>query len=79
MICKDCIHYQMCGSVNIDAPCAAFKNKADFVKIVRCKNCRYKKVGYGQFGAYYYCSHITSGLRDIEETDFCNYGEEAKQ
>lgn len=31
--CKDCIHYQVCHAVNIDAPCVAFKNKADFVKV----------------------------------------------
>jgi hypothetical protein len=34
--CKKCIHNQMCGSVNIDAPCVAFKNKDDFVEVIRC-------------------------------------------
>ena len=34
MTCKDCIHYQMCHSVDVNAPCVAFKNKADFVEVV---------------------------------------------
>ena len=41
MTCKECVHYQMCHSVDIDAPCAAFKNKADFVEVVRCEKCKY--------------------------------------
>lgn len=31
--CKDCIHYQMCHSVDIEAPCVAFKNKADYAEV----------------------------------------------
>lgn len=33
MKCEDCIHYQMCHSINVNAPCAAFKNKSDFVEV----------------------------------------------
>ena len=40
-MCKECIHYQMCGSTNIDAPCAAYKNKTDMVEVIRCKDCIY--------------------------------------
>ena len=56
--CKECIHYQVCHAVNIDAPCVAFKNKAtyaevkhghwmyntdDFTPKMRCSVCGYNK------------------------------------
>ena len=82
MTCEKCFSNLVCQGTMLHEMykdkaerCPYFHNKDEYIKIVRCKDCRYKKVGYGQFGSYYYCSHITSGLRDIEETDFCNYGE----
>lgn len=50
--CKDCIHYLVCDywekeaypndCENYDkALCKFFKNKADFVEVVRCKDCKY--------------------------------------
>ena len=46
--CKDCIHYEPCYEYgNILDPlgggvkCDSFKNKADFVEVVRCKDCKY--------------------------------------
>ena len=47
MICKDCVHYEKCkplrldfaDSVNPNQTCQYFKNKADFVEVVRCKDC----------------------------------------
>lgn len=49
MTCKDCIHYEVCQyhiteetemTVN---ECGKFKNKADFVEVVRCKDCVYRQ------------------------------------
>ena len=45
MICKDCIHFEVCGFTSItgktmEKDCKQFKNKADFVEIVRCKDCK---------------------------------------
>ena len=46
MTCKDCIHGEVClqqySGLNQDqmfAECKKFKNKADFVEVVRCKDC----------------------------------------
>ena len=51
MTCKDCIHHDPCFEYgNILDPlgggvkCDSFKNKADFVEVVRCKNCKYGDV-----------------------------------
>lgn len=44
--CKDCIYRAMCykrehyGKEN-EEPCEMFRNKADFVEVVRCKDCKY--------------------------------------
>ena len=49
---------------------------ADVVEVVRCKDCKYKQVGHGVFGAFYYCAHPDNGLSNIEsETYFCSCGE----
>ena len=79
--CKECYHEEICdmpiitdGRKNADN-CNKFKNKADFVEVVRCKDCRYKKVVYYQTRAYY-CTHPESGLKNIDgNTDFCSYGQ----
>lgn len=44
MTCKDCIHERVCeGSINtsssVEKNCKFFKNKADFVEVVLCKDC----------------------------------------
>jgi hypothetical protein len=55
MTCKDCVHFEVCEFEGVyfediaikntspDADvrdlCSFFKNKADFVEVVRCKDC----------------------------------------
>lgn len=51
MTCKDCVHVEMCHlercyqddrfehKYEIETHCEEFKNKADFVEVVRCKDC----------------------------------------
>ena len=50
MTCKDCVHYEVCKEHLIECaeygeaerilnPCAKFKNKTDFVEVVKCKDC----------------------------------------
>ena len=51
MTCKDCIHSEICleqySQLNPDvmfSECKKFKNKADFVEVVRCEKCKYGDV-----------------------------------
>ena len=58
MTCKDCIHAKVCdnlisqglpwedGKYPAEKWCGLFKNKADVVEVVRCKDCKYLKYGY---------------------------------
>jgi hypothetical protein len=50
MTCKDCIGYEYCNPQpknprQVEKWCKKFKNKADFVEIVRCAKCKYGEVG----------------------------------
>ena len=79
MTCKDCIHYDLCfdngtlflryakgidmENAETKCPFKAFKNKADFVEVVRCKDCGSYNKHYGECtlnGSHYgeegYCS-----------------------
>ena len=49
MTCKDCVHYDVC-QYHIDeetdmtiTECGRFINKADFVEVVRCKDCMHSR------------------------------------
>ena len=53
MTCKECLYYEVCKDYlvkcaehgeaeRINNPCTKFKNKADFVEVVRCSECKYK-------------------------------------
>lgn len=44
--CKNCIGYEYCNPQpknprKVEKWCDRFKNKADFVEVVRCKDCKY--------------------------------------
>ena len=72
MTCKDCLHDMACGKVDVfriaimhnnkaEKYCENFKNKADFVEVVRCEKCKYSIT--------HTCT-ITG-----TKTLFCDYGE----
>ena len=79
--CGDCLHYDICGQwvepsetfPEIDGGCKVFKGIADYVKVVRCKDC-----------AYYldeYCGERIGMVKKCEtfefftkEDDFCSFG-----
>ena len=96
MTCKDCIGYKFCSRGrngqtnfygkdvacnNVDILCNDFKNKADFVEVVRCSECKY----WHNHGEWY--GVVSGECRNYDfpfncETepcmkadDFCSYGE----
>ena len=51
MTCNDCSSYEVCYAVHAAGgfqeyaeACKNFKNKADFVEVVRCEKCKYGDV-----------------------------------
>ena len=73
MTCKDCICYEKCKSNRLDFAdsaepthiCQHFKNKADFVEVVRCEKCGYKDVCLQKID----CDYLD------REVVYCSYGE----
>ena len=84
MTCKDCIHYGICTfnlTGNEWSKCFHFKNKADVVEVVRCKDCKHcelrypaKAIGEEAIEGYY----CYPNQRYVKSTDFCNYGERSE-
>lgn len=91
--CNDCIHLEACcGFMPFDAteeekvsfldeiikkPCTEFKNKADVVEVVRCRDCKYyaadeHRCDHPQFD---YEGHCYDFWINAKPDDFCSYGE----
>ena len=92
MTCKDCIHYEPCfsGGVsmwnNIEQTkedcCSHFKNKADFVEVVRCEECEHsRKIDGSKCPILSHCivceceKILSDGPMIYPKTHFCSYGE----
>ena len=78
MTCKDCIHEEICIAENplvITNYCYKFRNKADFVEVVRCRGCEYSREQGKVLGvtSYKFCSK--HNISCLSSYDFCSYGE----
>ena len=78
--CKDCINYNDCikrgdlAAINLtedsERKCDLFKNKDDFVEVVRCRNCE-KRIGESITGETFCLIHEVSVPYDY----YCASGE----
>ena len=78
MTCKDCICYEiLCQHALQDDElklCESFKNKADFVEVVRCGECK-SFIQSKEDVCAGTCNNPISGLSErICKSDFCSYG-----
>ena len=80
MTCKDCIHIDLCylhehyGKDENDKACKKyFKNKADFVEVVRCSECKYNNFEEANGTVHCYKDDYIREYR--KPNDFCSYGE----
>ena len=85
MTCKNCIHYEPCFEYgNILDPihggviCDNFKTNADYVEVVRCKDCKdcdlfypCKAIDEEEPIPAYYCEMFKQYRKP---TDYCSYG-----
>lgn len=76
--CYDCIHSEVCSGIGSCSyhcsdvtKCKHFKNKADVVEVVRCKDCKhfFRKLCYNE------CWGSGDPVPEVQENDFCSYGE----
>ena len=80
--CKDCLHIDVCkdyASYDKDSiiSCDNFKNKADYVEVVRCKDCK-KFMPYEWEEHKGDCEEFSELNCCLYEDDFCSYGERKK-
>ena len=74
-ICNKCLCVEVCeivGNYPVDE-CDYFKNKTDFVEVVRCKDCKYCTKAVSIENTYF-CVVGTNAF-DTELDNFCSYGE----
>ena len=78
MTCKDCLYYEVCplglaikGSTGT---CLKFKNKADFVEVVRCKDCKHYDYGRCSKISYIMDGYYQGSFEVKKTNDFCSYG-----
>ena len=84
LTCENCIHSSVCTPYNTPndeypniGKCPHFKDKADYVEVVRCKDCEHcdsyypKKAKGEEAKIAYYCKSLDCITKP---TDFCNYG-----
>ena len=75
--CGDCIHADICEhNPNLvlfhrknEAYCETFKDKANIVEVVRCKDCKHLEIS----GCYGECGRAYLGI--VKPWDFCSRGE----
>jgi hypothetical protein len=83
MTCKDCIHYEVCedlrygdiSNCNVKDCGGFFKNKADFVEVIRCKDCKHYDYGRCSKISYIMDGYYQGSFEVKKPTDFCSYGE----
>ena len=82
--CEKCVHEELCdqpsrqlwGHLTKETDCSDFKDRTNYVEVVRCKDCKhyYHSVSSGKDGR---C--VIFGSYDTDPsvylTDFCSYGE----
>lgn len=81
-ICEKCIHYDVCllhednfiDDVAKNGFCGKFKNKADYVEVVRCGKCKHgEKYVIDNDTFLYKCYRM--GIGGFVEDFHCGYGE----
>lgn len=84
MTCKDCLYQKTCHfeahyldrktwgkyKDGVEKSCPDFQNKTDFVKVVRCKDCKAAK-SLIFFDGFYFCRKYRVCRN---EDDFCSRG-----
>ena len=73
MTCYECMHINVCKAYepeDADCICNQFKNKADFVEVVRCVDCKH-------LCRVHSCVYRVDGIgyKNVSPDDFCSYGE----
>lgn len=84
MKCNDCIYEKMCESRYEREHCLSFKDKANFVEVVRCKDCvHWHYEGYDPIlervcGTCQIEYSPTFDYKEVSDNDYCSDGERSE-
>ena len=73
--CRKCLHFNYCTDKGNHAyrGCGKyFIDKDEYVKVVRCKECRHRKEA---FDGNPCCGRLRTSVPYVRDEDFCSYGE----
>ena len=75
--CETCIHSRVCKYADESTiSCSQFQNKADFVNVVRCKDCKYcEHIRFRFEPDLYFCNNAASNKAVVKPNDYCSRGE----
>ena len=83
MKCTDCIHWEPCFDMGFvldpvygGVPCHSFEYKSDFVKVVRCEDCKWYEKGKSYTP---YCNNVKNLFEEMEPDDYCSYGKRREE
>lgn len=89
MSCYDCIHCDRCSDFESGfsahcadvSKCKHFRNKADFVEVVRCKDCKFYQKQYHNCELHSELpdQFFTGFIFEMEEDGFCSCGERKEE
>lgn len=80
--CLDCIYRKVCPvSYPVDLHvCEDFKSEADFVEVVRCKDCQWATERTKDNELFQYqCRNTMACGKPRRDIDFCSYGERKEE
>lgn len=76
MTCKGCTHYSVCKFYEDNiTDCNQFKNKVDFLNVVRCKDCKHCETIVDFIGTKFFCCKNSANNAQVNADDYCSYGQ----
>jgi len=79
--CEDCIHYNSCDDeiLCFASFCGRFKNKSDFVEVIKCKDCMHYSFTAFDSALNKNCGYCNINVvdwndkcKEVFEDDFCS-------
>lgn len=67
--CINCIHRTFCAVSSTGAVCSTFKDKENFVEVVRCKDCT--QCYHNEYLGTYRCGRF---MAVVDPNNYCSYG-----
>ena len=74
-ILKGYMHYAVGIGQNGESHTNAFDMAIEALSIVRCKDCRWYKVGKNEVDSWQLCGHPFREYENVTDDDFCSWGE----